>query len=257
VHGDTDKVQFGMGTYGSRSAPVGMSAVVKAMDKMEAKIRKIAAHTLEASEDDLVIEGGNVKVAGTDKAMAWHEVGLAAYTAHNLPEGMEPGLKETAFFDPVNFSFPSGAFICEVEVDPETGATEIVQFTSADDFGTIINPMIVEGQVHGGVAQGIGQALLEQVVYDDDGQLLTGSYMDYCMPRADDLPFVTIDHHSTPSPNNPLGVKGCGEAGAIGAPPAVINAITDAIGNNDLAMPATPMNVWRAIQAADPSMAAE
>lgn len=257
VHGDTDKVQFGMGTYGSRSAPVGMSAVVKAMDKLEAKIKKLAAHTLEASEDDLVIEGGAVKVAGTDKQMLWHEVGLAAYMAHNLPEGMEPGLKETAFFDPVNFSFPSGAFICEVEVDPETGTTEIVQFVSADDFGTIINPMIVEGQVHGGVAQGIGQALLEQVIYDEDGQLLTGSYMDYCMPRADDLPFFTIDHHATPSPNNPLGVKGCGEAGAIGAPPAVINAITDAIGNNDLAMPATPMNVWRAIQAANTSIAAE
>jgi len=248
VHGDTDKVQFGMGTYGSRSAPVGLSAVVKAMDKVEAKIRKLAAHTLEASEDDLVFEGGAVKVAGTDKQMLWHEVGLAAYMAHNLPEGMEPGMKETAFFDPVNFSFPSATFICEVEVDPETGTTEIVQFTSADDFGTIINPLIVEGQVHGGVAQGVGQALLEQVIYDDAGQLLTGSYMDYTMPRADDLPFFTVDHHATPSPNNPLGVKGCGEAGAIGAPPAVINAITDAIGNNDLAMPATPLNVWRAIQ---------
>ncbi|NOX73242.1 MAG: xanthine dehydrogenase family protein molybdopterin-binding subunit [Alphaproteobacteria bacterium] len=257
VHGDTDKVQFGMGTYGSRSAPVGMSAVVKAMDKVEAKIKKIVAHVLEADEADLVIEGGAVSVAGTDKQMLWHEIGLAAYMAHNLPEGMEPGLKETAFFDPVNFSFPSGAFICEVEVDPETGTTEIVQFTSADDFGTIINPMIVEGQVHGGVAQGIGQALLEQVIYDDDGQLLTGSYMDYTMPRADDLPFFTIDHHATPSPNNPLGVKGCGEAGAIGAPPAVINAITDAIGAEGLAMPATPMNVWRAIQAAKSSIAAE
>jgi len=251
VHGDTDKVQFGMGTYGSRSAPVGMSAVVKAMDKVEAKVKKIAAHTLEASEEDIVIEGGQVKVAGTDKAMAWHEVGLAAYIAHNLPDGMEPGLKETAFFDPVNFSFPSGAFICEVEVDPDTGVTEIIKFTAADDFGTIINPMIVEGQVHGGVTQGIGQALLEQVVYDDDGQLLTGSYMDYTMPRATDVPFFDVSHHETPSPNNPLGVKGCGEAGAIGSPPAVINAITDAIGNNNLAMPATPQAVWRAIQAAE------
>ena len=257
VHGDTDKVQFGMGTYGSRSGPVGMSAVAKALDKVEAKVRKIAAHTLEASEDDIVIEGGEVKVAGTDKAMAWHEVGLAAYIAHNLPDGMEPGLKETAFFDPVNFSFPSGAFICEVEVDPETGTTKIVQFTSADDFGTIINPMIVEGQVHGGVTQGIGQALLEQVLYDDDGQLLNGSYMDYTMPRAADVPSYHVQHHATPSPNNPLGVKGCGEAGAIGAPPAVINAITDAIGTNDLAMPATPQAVWRAIQAAAKSVAAE
>ena len=195
VHGDTDKVQFGMGTYGSRSGPVGMTAVVKAMDKVEAKVKKIAAHALEASEDDIVIEGGEVKVTGTDKSMAWHEVGLAAYIAHNLPEGMEPGLKETAFFDPVNFSFPSGAFICEVEVDPDTGHTEIVQFTSADDFGTIINPMVVEGQVHGGVAQGIGQAMLEQVIYDEAGQLLTGSYMDYTMPRAADLPFYDVSHH--------------------------------------------------------------
>jgi carbon-monoxide dehydrogenase large subunit len=257
VHGDTDKVQFGMGTYGSRSGPVGMTAVVKAMDKVEAKVKKIAAHALEASEDDIVIEGGEVKVTGTDKSMAWHEVGLAAYIAHNLPEGMEPGLKETAFFDPVNFSFPSGAFICEVEVDPNTGHTEIVQFTSADDFGTIINPMVVEGQVHGGVAQGIGQAMLEQVIYDEAGQLLTGSYMDYTMPRAADLPFYDVSHHSTPSPNNPLGIKGCGEAGAIGAPPAVINAITDAIGSNDIEMPATPQTVWRAIQANSSPLAAE
>ena len=257
VHGDTDKVQFGMGTYGSRSGPVGMTAVVKAMDKVEAKVKKIAAHALEASEDDIVIEGGEVKVTGTDKSMAWHEVGLAAYIAHNLPEGMEPGLKETAFFDPVNFSFPSGAFICEVEVDPNTGHTEIVQFTSADDFGTIINPMVVEGQVHGGVAQGIGQAMLEHVIYDEAGQLLTGSYMDYTMPRAADLPFYDVSHHSTPSPNNPLGIKGCGEAGAIGAPPAVINAITDAIGSNDLEMPATPQAVWRAIQANSSPLAAE
>ena len=257
VHGDTDKVQFGMGTYGSRSGPVGMTAVVKAMDKVEAKVKKIAAHAMEASEDDIVIEGGEVKVTGTDKSMAWHEVGLAAYIAHNLPEGMEPGLKETAFFDPVNFSFPSGAFICEVEVDPDTGHTEIVQFTSADDFGTIINPMVVEGQVHGGVAQGIGQAMLEHVIYDEAGQLLTGSYMDYTMPRAADLPFYDVSHHSTPSPNNPLGIKGCGEAGAIGAPPAVINAITDAIGSNDLEMPATPQAVWRAIQANSSPLAAE
>ncbi|MFZ8940530.1 MAG: xanthine dehydrogenase family protein molybdopterin-binding subunit [Gemmobacter sp.] len=257
VHGDTDKVQFGMGTYGSRSGAVGISAIVKALDKVEAKVRKIAAHVLEAAEADLVIEGGAVKVAGTDRQMAWHEVGLAAYTAHNLPAGMEPGLKEGAFYDPVNFTFPAGAYIAEVEVDPATGVTEVVRFTAADDFGTIINPMIVEGQVHGGVAQGIGQALLEEVVYAEDGQLLTGSYMDYAMPRADDVPFYTIEHNTTVCPNNPLGLKGCGEAGAIGAPPAVINAITDAIGTNDLAMPATPQRVWRAIQAARPAIAAE
>ncbi|MCP5082512.1 MAG: xanthine dehydrogenase family protein molybdopterin-binding subunit [Alphaproteobacteria bacterium] len=250
VHGDTDKVQFGMGTYGSRSAAVGMSAIVKAMDKVEAKVKKIAAHVLEASEDDIVIEGGEVKVAGTDKAMGWHEVGLSAYTAHNLPPDMEPGLKEGAFYDPANFTFPAGTYICEVEVDPETGATDVVQFTASDDFGTIINPMIVEGQVHGGIAQGIGQAMLEQVVYDDDGQLINGSYMDYAMPRAADLPDYSVHHASTTCPNNPLGVKGCGEAGAIGSPPAVINAITDAIGTNNLAMPATPQAVWNAIQAA-------
>jgi carbon-monoxide dehydrogenase large subunit len=257
VHGDTDKVQFGMGTYGSRSGPVGMTAVVKAMDKVEAKVKKIAAHALEASEDDIVIEGGEVKVTGTDKSMAWHEVGLAAYIAHNLPEGMEPGLKETAFFDPVNFSFPSGAFICEVEVDPDTGHTEIVQFTSADDFGTIINPMIVEGQVHGGIAQGIGQAMLENVVYDEAGQQLSASYMDYAMPRADDLPNYSVHHASTTCPGNPLGMKGCGEAGAIGSPPAVINAITDAIGNNNLSMPATPAAVWAALQDVSQKLAAE
>ncbi len=257
VHGDTDKVQFGMGTYGSRSGPVGMSAIMKALDRVEEKARKIAAHTLEAAEDDLVIEDGEIKVAGTDKKMAWHEVGLAAYIAHNLPEGMEPGLKESAFFDPVNFSFPAGALICEVEVDPETGVTEVIQFVTADDFGTIINPMIVEGQVHGGVTQGIGQALLEGVVYDDYGQLITGSYMDYTMPRAGDVPSFDVQHGCTPSPNNPLGLKGCGEAGAIGSPPAVINAITDAIGTNDLSMPATPQKVWAALQAASTPMAAE
>jgi aerobic carbon-monoxide dehydrogenase large subunit len=257
VHGDTDKVQFGMGTYGSRSGAVGMSAIVKAMDKVEAKVKKIAAHVLEASEDDIVIEGGEVKVAGTDRKMAWHEVGLAAYTGHNLPAGMEPGLKEGAFYDPVNFTFPAGTYIAEVEVDPETGVTQVVRFTAADDFGTIINPMIVEGQVHGGVAQGIGQALLEEVIYDENGQLLTGSYMDYCMPRADDLPFYTLEHNTTVCPGNPLGIKGCGEAGAIGTPPAIINAITDAIGTNDLQMPATPQRVWAAMQATRMPMAAE
>ncbi len=257
VHGDTDKVQMGMGTYGSRSGAVGMSAIVKALDKVEAKVKKLAAHTLEASEDDIVIEGGAVKVAGTDKQMLWHEVGLAAYLAHNLPEGMEPGLKEGAFYDPTNFTFPAGCYICEVEVDPDTGTTEIVQFVASDDFGTIVNPMIVEGQVHGGIGQGIGQALLEGVVYDDAGQLLSGSYMDYTMPRASDLPSFSVHHQSTVCPGNPMGMKGCGEAGAIGSPPAVINAITDAIGNNDLSMPATPSKVWAAIQAANAATAAE
>ena len=251
VHGDTDKVQFGMGTYGSRSGAVGMSAIVKALDKVESKAKKIAAHLLEASEGDIVIENGEVKVAGTDRKLGWHEVCLAAYTAHNLPEGMEPGLKEGAFYDPTNFTFPAGCYICEVEVDPDTGKTEIVQFVAADDFGKIINPMIVEGQVHGGLAQGIGQAMLEGCSYDmESGQLMTASYMDYTMPRADDMPSFNVSTTETICPGNPLGMKGCGEAGAIGSPPAVINAITDAIGTNDLNMPATPEKVWRAIHAA-------
>ena len=251
VHGDTDKVQMGMGTYGSRSGAVGMSAVVKALDKVEAKARKIAAHLMEADESDIVIENGELKVAGTDKSVPWFQMALAAYTAHNLPAGMEPGLKEGAFYDPSNFTFPAGCYICEVEVDPDTGKTEVVQFVAADDFGKIINPMIVEGQVHGGIAQGIGQALLEGVTYDNaTGQLMTASYMDYTMPRADDLPSFHVSTTETVCPSNPLGIKGCGEAGAIGSPPALMNAITDAIGTNNLNMPATPQRVWAALNAA-------
>jgi carbon-monoxide dehydrogenase large subunit len=249
VHGDTDKVQMGMGTYGSRSGAVGMSAIVKALDKVEAKAKKIAAHLMEADEADIEIKDGELVVAGTDKKLPWFQVALAAYTAHNLPSGMEPGLKEGAFYDPSNFTFPAGCYIAEVEVDPETGTTEITQFVAADDFGNIINPMIVEGQVHGGIAQGIGQALLEGVRYSADGQLLTASYMDYAMPRADNLPSFSLSHQNTPCPSNPLGIKGCGEAGAIGSPPALINAITDAIGNNTLTMPATPEKVWALVNA--------
>ncbi len=247
VHGDTDKVQFGMGTYGSRSGAVGISAIVKALDKVEAKVKKIAAHVLEASEGDLVIEEGAVKVQGTDKQMLWHEVGLAAYVAHNLPEGVEPGLNESAFYDPTNFTFPAGSYICEVEVDPETGVVDIQGFVAADDFGRVINPMIVAGQVHGGIGQGIGQAMLEQAVYDADGQLLTGTYMDYTMPRADDVPFYQVSTHETLCPGNPLGIKGCGEAGAIGSPPALVNAVIDAIGTDNINMPVSPQNVWAAM----------
>jgi carbon-monoxide dehydrogenase large subunit len=247
VHGDTDKVQFGMGTYGSRSAAVGLTAILKAMEKVEAKAKKIASHLLEASEGDIVIENGEFKVTGTDKSIALPMVALAAYTAHNLPDGMEPGLKETAFYDPTNFTFPAGTYICELEVDPATGKTSFINFVAADDFGRLINPMIVEGQVHGGLAQGIGQALLEAAVYDENGQPVTASFMDYAMPRADDLPSFKLSHTTTLCPGNPLGVKGCGEAGAIGSSAAVINAITDAIGHNKLEMPATPDRVWHAI----------
>ncbi len=249
VHGDTDKVQFGMGTYGSRSGAVGMSAISVALDKVIAKARKVAAHILEAAEGDIDFKDGNFTVKGTDKSIDWTSVALNAYTAHKFPSSeMEPGLKEGAFYDPANFTFPAGCHICEVEIDADTGVTRIANWVAVDDFGVLINPMIVEGQVHGGIAQGVGQALLEGAVYDESGQLVTGSFMDYTMPRADDLPSFRLDFTSTPCPSNPLGIKGCGEAGAIAAPAAVINAITDALGHEEIAMPATAQAVWRAIQ---------
>jgi aerobic carbon-monoxide dehydrogenase large subunit len=251
VHGDTDKVQFGMGTYGSRSGAVGISAIVKALDKIEAKAKKVAAHLLEAAEVDIVFQDGRFTVGGTDKSVAWNDVSLNAYIAHKFSgHELEPGLKEGAFYDPTNFTFPAGCHICEVEVDPQTGESVIVAWTAVDDFGTVVNPMIVEGQVHGGIAQGVGQALLERTVYDKDGQLVTGSLMDYCMPRAHDFPALKVDMTETKSPSNPLGIKGCGEAGAIAAPVAVINALTDAIGSEELAMPATAQTVWRSLQKA-------
>ncbi len=251
IHGDTDKVQFGMGTYGSRSGAVGMSALAKALDKIEAKAKKVAAHLLEAAEGDIEFKDGKFSVAGTDKAAGWGDVALNAYIAHKFSgQELEPGLKEGAFYDPTNFTFPAGCHVCEVEVDPDTGNTEIVGWTAVDDFGVVVNPMIVEGQVHGGIAQGVGQALCEGAVYDKDGQLLTGSLMDYCMPRADHLPILKVDTTVTKCPSNPLGIKGCGEAGAIAAPAAVINAITHAIGTEHIAMPATPAVVWTALQKA-------
>ncbi len=249
IHGDTDKVQFGMGTYGSRSGAVGMSALVKALDKVEAKAKKVAAHMLEAAEGDIEFKDGKFSVAGTDRSAAWGDVALNAYIAHKFSgQELEPGLKEGAFYDPSNFTFPAGCHICEVEIDTETGNTEIVGWTAVDDFGVVINPMIVEGQVHGGIAQGVGQALCEGAIYDKDGQLVTGSFMDYCMPRADHLPPLKVETTVTKCPSNPLGIKGCGEAGAIAAPAAVINAITDAIGTEHIAMPATPQAVWAALQ---------
>ena len=255
VHGDTSKTPMGMGTYGSRSIAVGGSAMVRAAEKIINKTKKIAAHLMEASEADIELKNGEFSVKGTDKSVAWGDVCLAAYVPHNYPlEDIEPGLEETAFYDPANFTYPAGAYACEVEVDPETGKVTIERFAAADDFGNIINPMIVSGQVHGGLAQGIGQALMENCVYDEDGQLLSASYMDYAMPRADDVPFYTVDHSSgTPCTHNPLGVKGCGEAGAIGSPPAVVNAVVDALqsaGKNvtHIDMPLTPARVWAAMQ---------
>jgi carbon-monoxide dehydrogenase large subunit len=239
-----------MGTYGSRSLAVGGSAIVKAADKVIEKGRKIAAHTLEASEDDIEYSGGNFTVAGTDKSMSIAEVAFSAYVPHNYPEGLEPGLDETAFYDPLNFSFPAGTHIAEVEIDPETGEIEVVNYAAVDDFGTVVNPMVVEGQVHGGIAQGLGQAMLENAVYDDEGQLISGSYMDYTMPRADNMPDLKLGFAGVPSPLNPLGVKGCGEAGAIASPAALMNAVIDALsplGVKDMDMPATPQRIWRAI----------
>ena len=255
VHGDTSKIPFGMGTYGSRSLAVCGSAMVRAAEKVINKAKKIAAHLLEASDADIELKDGQFSVAGTDKSVAWGDVTLAAYVPHNYPlEDIEPGLEETAFYDPANFTYPAGAYACEVEVDPETGKVTIERFAAADDFGNVINPMIVSGQVHGGIAQGVGQALLENCAYDEDGQLVSASYMDYAMPRADDLPFYQVDHScQTPCTHNPLGVKGCGEAGAIGSPPSVVNAVIDALqsGGKDVAhidMPLTPSRVWGAMQ---------
>jgi aerobic carbon-monoxide dehydrogenase large subunit len=262
VHGDTAKIPYGMGTYGSRSLAVGGTAIVKAMDKVIAKGRKIAAHLLEASEADVEFKDGAFTVAGTDRSKTLGEVALTAYVPHNFPhDELEPGLDETAFYDPKNFTFPSGAHIAEVEIDPDTGQLTVMNFTASDDFGRIVNPMIVAGQVHGGLAQGIGQALLEGCVYDKaTGQLLTGSYNDYAMPRAGDLPQFALSTHVTLCTHNPLGVKGCGEAGAIGAPAAIANAIVDALktlGVRHVEMPATPERLWRLIQDHQPRAAAE
>ena len=255
VHGDTGRIPFGMGTYGSRSLSVGGSAIVKALDKIVNKGKKIAAHLLEAAEGDIEFKDGKFTVAGTDRSKTFGEVALTAYVPHNYPlDKLEPGLNETAFYDPTNFTYPAGTHICEVEIDPDTGVVTVAKFTACDDFGNIINPMIVEGQVHGGLAQGLGQALLEHGVYDkESGQLLTGSYMDYAMPRADDLPSFEVGTTVTPCTHNPLGAKGCGEAGAIGSPAAMMNAVMDALaplGVRHLDMPASPHRVWQAIQSA-------
>jgi len=261
VHGDTAKIPFGMGTYGSRSLPVGGAAMAKAMDKIVAKGKKIAAHLMEASVNDIDFKDGKFTVAGTDRSKALAEISLAAYIPHNYPLAeLEPGLDETAFYDPTNFTFPAGCHICEVEIEGDTGVPRVVNFVAVDDVGRVVNPMIVEGQVQGGVAQGIGQALLENAVYDASGQLITGSYMDYTMPRAQDVPNILVGTETTLCTHNPLGVKGCGEVGAIGSPPAVINAVVDALrdyGVRHIDMPATAEKIWSIIAAGRPAQAAE
>ena len=253
VHGDSDTVAFGMGTYGSRSLAVGGSAIVKSIEKVLEKGAKIAAHKLEANKDDLEYAEGKWTVKGTDKSIGFGDIALTAYVPHDYPEGVEPGLDFSSFYDPANFTYPFGAHIAVVEVDKETGKVELVKFAACDDVGNVINPMIVDGQIHGGVVQGIGQALHEGTIYDESGQLVNGSYMDYTMPRADDVPMIDTDRTTTPCPHNPLGVKGAGEAGAIGSTPAVVNAVIDALWHDgkevkDILMPLTPERVWKAMQ---------
>jgi carbon-monoxide dehydrogenase large subunit len=254
VHGDTAQIPFGMGTYGSRSACVGGSAIFRCLEKIKDKGRKIAAHLLEAGEQDLVFEDGKWSVKGSPgKAKTWGEVALMAYLAHNIPQGMEPGLEATSFYDPSNFTFPFGAHVAVVDVDPETGTVKLLKYVAVDDVGRVINPMIVDGMVHGGIAQGVGQALWEHGVYGDDGQLLTATMMDYAMPKADQLPSFQTDRTVTPSPVNPLGVKGAGETGTIASTPTVANAVIDALapfGVAHIDMPLTPEKIWRAVKAA-------
>ena len=256
VHGDTGRVPFGMGTYGSRSASVGGTAIVMSLDKIKEKGKKIAAHLLEANPKDMEYVGGQFVVKGSpQKAIPFGQVALTAYVPHNYPEGLEPGLEETSFYDPANFCFPFGAHACVVEVDPDTGHVKILRYLAVDDVGNVINPMIVDGMVHGGIAQGVAQALWEEAVYDrDSGQLVSGSMMDYTLPKADMLPFYETARTETPTPVNPLGVKGAGETGTIASTPAVVNAVVDALSGLGVdhieAMPLTPERVWKTAQAA-------
>ena len=251
LHGDTENVPFGMGTYGSRSLAVCGSAIMKSIDKVKEKGARIAAHKLECTPEDLEFVSGSWTVKGTEKSVGFGDVCLTAYIPHDYPENEEPGLDFTSFYDPANFVYPFGAHICVVEVDKDTGEVKVVRYIAVDDPGNVINPMIVDGQVHGGVAHGIGQALYEGAVYDDSGQLLNASMMDYCIPRADNMPMFETDRTVTPCPHNPLGVKGIGEAGTIGSTPAVVNAVIDALsdyGVKDLQMPLSPQRVWAAMQ---------
>jgi carbon-monoxide dehydrogenase large subunit len=248
VHGDTGRVEFGLGTYGSRSLAVGGSALVVAADKIIAKGKRIAAHMLQTDVEAVEFADGRFQVRDSNQSLAFGEVAFAAYVPTDYPEDLEPGLSEKAFYDPKNFTYPAGTHIAEVEIDEATGVVKLVNLIAVDDFGLVVNPMIVDGQVHGGLAQGAGQALFEDGAYDGFGQLQTGSFMDYCMPRADNVPDFTVDTTVTPCTHNPLGVKGCGEAGAIGSPAAIMNAVTDALGGGEISMPATPEKIWRALQ---------
>jgi carbon-monoxide dehydrogenase large subunit len=243
-----------MGTYGSRSTSVGGSALVRSSEKVIAKMKKIAAHRLEADEGDMVFDtdSANFHVKGAPgKSVAFAEVAFAAYTAHDLPEGVEPGLEEYTYYDPNNFTFPNSAHFAQVEIDRETGQVEIQKYVAVDDVGTVINPMIVDAQIVGGVAQGVGQALWEEAIYDENGQLLTASLLDYAMPRADNFPPIEVDRIVTPSPHNPLGVKGAGEMGTIAATPTIASAVFDALspmGVSHIELPLTAEKIWRAMQ---------
>ncbi len=254
LHSDTAIAPLGLDTYGSRSLPVGGVAIAMACDKVIDKAKKIAAHQLEANEDDLEFEGGSFTVKGSpDRTMPLAAIAFEAFTAHNLPDGLEPNLEAQVTYDPPNFSWPFGTHICTVEIDTETGQVDVLQYVAVDDCGNQVNPLIVEGQVHGGVVQGMAQALYEEAVYDTEGTLKNGSLAEYLVPAASDVPSITLGHTITPSPTNPLGVKGIGEAGTIGAAPAVMNAVVDALsslGITDMPMPASPHNVWKAIQGA-------
>ena len=254
VHGDTGRIAFGMGTYASRSGAVGGTAIFLSLQKIREKGKVLAAHMLEAAVDDMEFESGQFFVKGSpERSKSWGEVCLAAYLAHSMPAGVEPGLEATTFYDPSNFVYPFGTHIAVVEVDADTGAVELKRFVAVDDVGNVINPMIVEGQIHGGIAQGVGQALWEAASYDSGGQLLSGSMMTYALPRASNFPMYELDRTVTPSPVNPLGVKGVGEAGTIGSTPAIANAVNDALsgfGITHLDMPLTPGKIWQAIHTA-------
>jgi carbon-monoxide dehydrogenase large subunit len=253
LHGDTQSSHKGMDTYGSRSLTVGGIAVVKAAEKVIEKARKIAAHLLECAEADLDYERGKFTIKGIDKGMTVADIALAVFAAHDLPDGVEPSLDSDATYDPQNFSFPHGTHLCATEVDTETGWVSIRSYVCVDDVGHVVNPLIVDGQVHGGLAQGIAQALFEEAVYDESGTLVTGTLADYLVPSAADLPHFTTDRTETPSTTNPLGVKGVGETGTIAATPAVVNAVIDAVrhlGVTDIEMPCSPQRVWRAVQSA-------